>query len=45
MIHVLVYDGIPIAASERMERLSMQMSAYTPNQQALMAIYAVEVLD
>ncbi|MCU1676128.1 MAG: hypothetical protein JWM93_886 [Frankiales bacterium] len=44
-IHVLTYDGLPIAAAERLERLSMQVSAYTPNQQALMAVTAVEVLE
>jgi hypothetical protein len=44
-MHVLIYDGVPIAASERMERLSMRMSAYTPKQQALMSIHAVEVLE
>jgi hypothetical protein len=43
-MHVLVYDGLPIAASERLERLAMQMSAYTPKQQAQMSIHAVEVL-
>lgn len=45
MLHVLCYDGIPIAASERMERLNMAMSAYTPKQQAQMSIHVVEVLD
>lgn len=45
MIHVLVLDGIPIAAAERMERLSEFMAAYTPTQQAQMSITAVEVLE
>lgn len=44
-MHVLVYDGLPIACSERMERLSMQMSAYTPTQQLQMSIHSVELLD
>jgi hypothetical protein len=43
-VHVLCFDGIPIAASERMERLASQMSAYTPTQQALMSVHSVEVL-
>ena len=38
-------DDKPIAAAERMERLSMAMAAYTEAQQALMHIVAVEVLD
>lgn len=45
MIHVLTFDGLPIAASEHLERLSVQMAAYTPNQQALMTVTAVEVLE
>lgn len=45
MIHVLVWDGRPIAAAERLERLSMAMAAYTPKQQLQMSVVAVEVLD
>ena len=45
MIHILMWDDKPIAAAERLERLSMAMSAYTPNQQALMHVVTVEVLD
>lgn len=44
-MHVLVFDGLPIACSERLERLAMQMSAYTPKQQEQMYICAVEVLE
>lgn len=44
-MHVLVFDGLPIACSERMERLNMQLAAYTPTQQAQMAIFSVEVLE
>jgi hypothetical protein len=45
VIHVLAYDGVPIAAAERMERLSESMAAYTPAQQDQMSITAVEVLE
>lgn len=45
VIHVLMWDGRPIAAAERLERLAMQMSAYTPAQQALMDIIAVELFE
>lgn len=44
-MHVLCYDGIPIACSERMERLSMAMTAYTPKQQLLMSVHSVEELE
>lgn len=44
-MHILCYDSLPIAASERMERLSMLMSAYTENQQALMSVHSVEVYE
>jgi hypothetical protein len=40
-----MYDGKPIAASERMERLSMEMAKYPADQQKLMWVWAVEVLD
>lgn len=43
-MHILCYDGLPIAASERLERLSLTMAAYTPKQQLLMSIHSVEVL-
>jgi hypothetical protein len=44
-MHVLCYDGVPIACAERMERLNMAMSAYTPKQQLLMSIHSVEVIE
>jgi hypothetical protein len=44
-MHVLCYSDIPIACSERLERLSMAMSAYTPTQQLLMSIHSVEELE
>lgn len=40
-----MYDGQPIAAAERLERLSMQMAAYTPRQQEQMYVVSVEVLE
>ncbi len=45
VLHILMFDDQPIAAAERMERLSEQMAAYTPNQQALMYVVSVPVLD
>jgi len=40
-----MWDDRPIAAAERLERLSMQLSAYTPAQQERMHIVAVELFD
>jgi hypothetical protein len=44
-MHVLTYRGTPIAAAERFERLSEQMTLYTTEQQSEMAIMKVEVLE
>lgn len=44
-IHVLTYDDKPIAAALRYERLSMRTASYSPGQQELMKIVALEVLD
>jgi hypothetical protein len=44
-MHGLVYAAVTIACSERMERLSMQMSTYTPNRQAPMSLRSIEHLD
>lgn len=44
-LYVLVLDGIPVAAAERMERLSEEMSTYGAQDQELMFIQPVEVLD
>jgi hypothetical protein len=43
-MHVLTYLGKPIAAAERLERLSEYMAYYTAAQQSDMAITSVEVL-
>lgn len=40
-----MFDDKPIAAAERLERLSMFMAAYTAAQQLRMHIVAVQVLD
>lgn len=45
MIHVLMFHDKPIAAAERLERLSLKMADYTPAQQSHMWIQAVQVLD
>lgn len=43
-MHVLTYLGKPIAAAERLERLSEFMTLYTADQQAEMEITSVQVL-
>lgn len=43
-MHVLTWRGVPIAAAERFERLSLHMTLYTAKQQADMTITKVQVL-
>lgn len=45
MIYVLMLDGRPIAAAERMERLNEAMAGYDAIQQVQMHIEYLEVLE
>lgn len=44
-IHVLTSDGDPIAGATRWERLSMEMTRYSPAEQKLMNITSIPMLD
>lgn len=44
MIYVLSYQGVPVAASYRFERLNMAAADYTAAQQADLKISDVEVV-
>jgi hypothetical protein len=44
-MYVLILDGIPIAAAERMQRLAEHMAGYDAVTQAQMSITPVEFLE